>query len=249
MSELLTESSHSPTPATDPILRVSSVSAAYGARQVLDNVSLTVAPGEIVTVLGHNGAGKTTLLKAVFGAISRSGNVEFDGRELRSQSYTAAVGHGMSFTPATLPVFRDLTVQENLDLGGISLRSRQERREQVEKMQTLFSLLGERSGQLAGTLSGGQQRILSIAMALMIKPKLMLLDEPSLGIAPSVVQQIFGQIRELAQEEKLAVLLVEQNVRASLRIADRVYYLRHGEIILEEPAEVSAAREHWWDLF
>ena len=249
MSDVLTQGSVSPTSDARPILRVSSVSAAYGARQVLDNVSLTVAPGEIVTVLGHNGAGKTTLLKAVFGAIARSGDVEFDGQDLKPQAYTAAVGRGMSFTPATLPVFRDLTVDENLDLGGISLTNRTERRAQVEKMQTLFPLLAERRGQLAGTLSGGQQRILSIAMALMIKPKLMLLDEPSLGIAPSVVQQIFGQIRELAQEEKLAVLLVEQNVRASLRIADRVYYLRHGEIILEEPAEVSAAREHWWDLF
>jgi branched-chain amino acid transport system ATP-binding protein len=236
-------------PGSDALLSAEGITASYGARRVLEGVTLEVGPGEIVTVLGHNGAGKTTLLRAVFGDQPRGGSVVFDGKRLPVGDPTAVVRAGISFTPATTPIFRQLTVTENLELGGIVLRSRSERKDQLLGLRELFPLLLERKDQVAGTMSGGQQRVLSLGMALMAKPRLMLLDEPSLGIAPSLVQQIFGQIRTLSQSQGLAVLLVEQNVRASLRIADRVYYLRHGRIILEESAAAAQTREHWWDLF
>jgi branched-chain amino acid transport system ATP-binding protein len=236
-------------PGADALLSAEEIRSSYGARRVLEGVSLNVRPGEVVTVLGHNGAGKTTLLRAIFGDQPRGGAVVFDGQRLPVGDPTAVVRAGISFTPATTPIFRQLTVTENLELGGITRRSRSERKEQLLAVRELFPLLVERRDQIAGTLSGGQQRVVSLGMALMAKPRLMLLDEPSLGIAPSLVQQIFGQIRTFSQNQGLAVLLVEQNVRASLRISDRVYYLRHGKIILEESAAAAQSREHWWDLF
>jgi branched-chain amino acid transport system ATP-binding protein len=230
------------------ILAAHHLSAGYGNRRVLFDVSIRVGRGEIVAVLGHNGAGKTTLLKALFGLIPLvGGRVEFDGIETTGRSYIANVRAGMTFTPAEAAVFRDLTVRDNLELGAFTVSGGAAAR--LERVLTMFPVLAERHDQLAGTLSGGEQRMLSLGIALMARPQLMLLDEPSLGIAPALAQGIFDQIQAFSRDEGLAVVLVEQNVRAALRIADRAYFLRAGHIILEESGEQALARGKWWDLF
>lgn len=232
------------------LLQAQDIEAGYQRRQVLYDVSVEVDPGEIVAVLGHNGAGKTTLLKSIIGFVpTTSGRVNFAGRDVTSLGYTARVRAGMSYTSAEAPVFRDLAVRDNLELGGFTVPSAQERATRMAQVFALFPILEERQAQYAGTLSGGQQRMLSLGMAIMARPKLMLLDEPSLGLSPAIVQNIFQQIRQLAQEDGLSVLLVEQNVRAALRIADRAYFMRAGDIILEEDSATALARGSWWDLF
>jgi branched-chain amino acid transport system ATP-binding protein len=235
---------------TSTMLATHDLRAAYRNHIALFGVSIRVAPGEIVAVLGHNGAGKTTLLKAIFGLISPAGGrVEFDGADTTGSSYVASVRAGMTFTPAEAAVFRDLTVRDNLELGAFTVSDRAGVTERLEKVLTMFPVLRERHDQLAGTLSGGQQRMLSLGIALMAGPKLMLLDEPGLGIAPALAQSIFERIHAFSRDEGLSVVLVEQNVRAALRIADRAYFLRAGRIILEESGAKALAREKWWDLF
>jgi branched-chain amino acid transport system ATP-binding protein len=243
-----TASPSSTVPAT--MLAVDRLSAGYPNRKVLFDVSLAVAPGEIVAVLGHNGAGKTTMLKAIFGLIpAATGRIEFDGVQADGRSYVENVRAGMTFTRAEAPVFRDLTVRGNLKLGAFTVSNAAAVGSRTERVFELFPILRERTDQLAGTMSGGEQRMLSLGIALMAGPKLMLLDEPSLGIAPALVQTIFERIRELAHEEGLAVVLVEQNVRAALKIAERAYFLRAGHVIVEESGPEALARGKWWDLF
>jgi branched-chain amino acid transport system ATP-binding protein len=237
-------------PAIAPVLEVSQLAAGYQRRQVLYDVSLSVGAGEIVALLGHNGAGKTTLLKTIVGFIPLSGGrIWFHGQDCTAENYTARVRAGMSYTSAEAPVFRDLTVRDNLELGGFTVGDAAARSRHMRQVFALFPILEERQGQLGGTLSGGQQRMLSLGMAIMAKPKLMLLDEPSLGLSPAIVQSIFQQIKQFAAEGDTAVLLVEQNVRAALRIADRAYFMRSGEIILEQDSASALARGSWWDLF
>jgi branched-chain amino acid transport system ATP-binding protein len=225
--------------------------AGYGKRQVLFDVSVEVRPKEIVAVFGHNGAGKTTLLKVLFGMVRlRQGRVVFAGADVTRQGTVDSVKGGMSLTLAERPLLRGLTVRENLELGGFALRRNDaQRRERAASMLEMFPILGERSGQRAGTLSGGQQRMLALGMALMAEPKVMLLDEPSLGLAPVLVQEFLRNVRTLVDENGTSVLLVEQNVGSALRVAYRAYFLRAGRIILEETAEQAMARGQWWDLF
>jgi branched-chain amino acid transport system ATP-binding protein len=232
------------------MLDVSDLTAGYGKRRVLTGVSLNVSGGEIVGVVGHNGAGKTTLLKCIFrmNPIDK-GSIIFGDEDISKKSSTNSVSAGMSFTPAERPIFRDLTVMENLELGAHSLKSRTEVRARIDEVVQIFPILGERQTQIAGRFSGGQQRQLSLAMALMVSPKLMLLDEPSLGISPTVVEATFRTIKDLAQERGMSVLIVEQNVKAMTQIADRVYVLRNGEMVLEESAQEASARTDWWSLF
>ena len=233
-----------------PVLEALELKAGYQRRQVLYDVSLNVGAGEIVAVLGHNGAGKTTLLKSIIGFIPLfGGRIWLNGKDLTAENYTAKVRAGMSYTSAEAPIFRDLTVRDNLELGGFTVAEAQERVHRMRQVFALFPILDERQGQLGGTLSGGQQRMLSLGMAIMAKPKLMLLDEPSLGLSPAIVQSIFQQIRQFAADDGTSVVLVEQNVRAALRIADRAYFMRSGEIILEQDSAAALARGSWWDLF
>jgi branched-chain amino acid transport system ATP-binding protein len=233
-----------------PVLEALELKAGYQRRQVLYDVSLNVGAGEIVAVLGHNGAGKTTLLKTIIGFIPLfGGRIWLNGKDLTAENYTAKVRAGMSYTSAEAPIFRDLTVRDNLELGGFTVADAQERVHRMRQVFALFPILDERQGQLGGTLSGGQQRMLSLGMAIMAKPKLMLLDEPSLGLSPAIVQSIFQQIRQFAVDDGTSVVLVEQNVRAALRIADRAYFMRSGEIILEQDSVAALARGSWWDLF
>jgi branched-chain amino acid transport system ATP-binding protein len=248
---VLETTTHPPAGTSDTaLLSVDGIAADYGKRRVLHDVSLRVAPGEIVSVLGHNGAGKTTMLKAIFGVVPlRAGRVSFDGQPMAGWTTTTCVRSGISFTPAEAPIFRELTIGENLELGAFTVDDAAVQEQRLARVHHMFPLLKERAGDQAGTLSGGQQRTLSIGLALMSGARLMLLDEPSLGIAPSLVQDLFARIRELSDSEGLGVVLVEQNVRAALPIADRVYYMRAGRMILEESAEESSRRSDWWELF
>jgi branched-chain amino acid transport system ATP-binding protein len=229
---------------------VQGLKARYGHRPVLFDVSLTVGSGEIVAMFGHNGAGKTTTLNTIFGRVKPDGgSVTFDGRDITSGSSIGHVGAGMTLIPAERFVFADLSVLDNLRLGAQRERSRSTINERIKQVHELFPILAERSSQLAGTLSGGQQRMLSIGIALMTGPRLLLLDEPSLGLAPALIEQMMNVIGVLAREQSLSVLLVEQNVVQTLGVVDRAYFLRSGRIILEESAEELRKRDSYWDLF
>lgn len=239
-----------PATADAPILDVLGLHAGYGRKTVVFDVSLSVKPGEIVGVFGHNGSGKSTTIAAILGTNpAQRGTIRYRGADVTRAGSQSNVNSGMALIPSERFVFADLTVKENLLLGGAVERDQRKRQRRFDLVHELFPILTERSGQLAGTLSGGQQRMVSLGLALMTGPELLMLDEPSLGLAPVVVHDIFGRIRMLADEEGLAVLLLEQNVGAALRILDRVYVMRSGRIILEETAEQMRERESYWDLF
>jgi branched-chain amino acid transport system ATP-binding protein len=232
------------------VLAVDGLYAGYGRKQVVYDVSLHVAAGEVVTLLGHNGSGKTTTIKTVLGLFpAQGGRVTYQGRDVTKAGFRSNVRAGMALIPSERFVFPDLTVIDNLLLGGANERDTAMRKERLDRVHELFPILAERAGQPAGTLSGGQQRMLSLGLLLMAGPKLLMLDEPSLGLAPAVVQQIFDRVRTLASEEGLAVLLLEQNVGQAIRITDRAYVMRSGRVILEETAEQMRARDSYWDLF
>ena len=235
---------------TDDLLVLSGLQAGYGTKQVVFDVDLEVAAGEIVTVLGHNGSGKSTTVKTVLGLFpSMGGTVTFLGRNVTNVDASLNVRAGMALIPSERFVFPDLSVLDNLLLGGANEVDPVRRKERLAQVYELFPVLKERTQQIAGTLSGGQQRMLSLGLLLMAGPKLLMLDEPSLGLAPIIVQQIFDSVRSLARQENLSVLLLEQNVGQALRVTDRVYVMRAGRIILEETAQEMRARPSYWDLF
>ena len=232
------------------LLVAKGITAGYGKRRVITNVDVHVEPGEIVGVLGHNGAGKTTLLKCLFRMHPlEAGDIDFKGASINRSSSVKTAASGMSFTPSERPIFRDLTVIQNLELGAHALQDRSVLGQRLDEVMQIFPILGERKAQLAGRFSGGQQRQLSLGMALMVHPELMLLDEPSLGISPAVVPHTLEITRALATERGTSVLIVEQNVKALTTIADRVYVLRNGEMVLEESGDEARARTEWWHLF
>lgn len=231
------------------LLALAGLSCSYGRKHVVFDVDMTVGTGEIVSLFGHNGAGKTTIIKNVLGAYKPSGgSVRYAGEDITGSSARANVRRGMALIPSERFVFGDLTVYENLLLGAANLKDQSRQETLLAQVYELFPILQERSKQLAGTMSGGQQRMVSLGLALMTSPKLLLLDEPSLGLAPAVVQQIFTAVRTLA-DDGLSVLLLEQNVGQALRISDRAYVMRSGRIILQESAEKMRARDSYWDLF
>jgi branched-chain amino acid transport system ATP-binding protein len=232
------------------LLVLSGVQAGYGRKHVVFDLDLHVGHGEIVTIVGHNGAGKTTTLKTVFGMLQPlGGQIVYDGDNVARSSCRRNVLRGMSFIPAERFVFGDLNVMDNLRLGAMHEKNGKSRDGRLAMVYEMFPILKERSEQKARTMSGGQQRMLSLGLAMMSKPRLLLLDEPSLGLAPALVAEIFRGVRRLADEEGLSVLLLEQNVGQALRIADRVYVMRSGRIILEETAEQMRQRPDYWDLF
>jgi branched-chain amino acid transport system ATP-binding protein len=235
---------------SEDLLVVSDLQAGYGKKHVVFDVDFHLRPGEIVTIIGHNGAGKTTALKTIFGMLPPlGGTITYSGEDVTTSNCRHNALLGMSYIPAERFVFGDLSVLDNLRLGATHEQAAEERDNLRERVYEMFPLLSERSTQLAGTMSGGQQRMLSLGIALMSNPKLLLLDEPSLGLAPALVHAIFDNIRRLADEEGLTVLLIEQNVGQALRIADRAYVMRSGRIILEETAEEMRRRKDYWDLF
>jgi branched-chain amino acid transport system ATP-binding protein len=235
--------------SADPALAVTNLGARYGKRIVLTDVNLTLAKGEIVAVLGHNGAGKTTLLQGIMGMVrERSGTVTSFGRTISNQPYYKNVAASISIMPAESPVFRTLSVETDLRLGAYSTMPT-DLDDRLEQVYGMFPRLRERRTQHAGTLSGGEQRMLTIGMAVINRPRIILLDEPSIGLAPATAERILAEIRQLVMTSGTSVLLVDQNVRGALRVCSRVYYLRMGKIILEESAEAARARPHYWDLF
>ena len=238
------------TTPPDALLRLEHLHAGYGRKQVVHDLDLHVSSGEVVTLLGHNGSGKTTTIKTVLGLFpALGGRVLYDGHDVTRAGFRANVKAGMALIPSERFVFPDLTVIENLLLGGAREKDTGQRRERLERVYDLFPILRERSTQAAGTMSGGQQRMLSLGLLMMAGPRLLMLDEPSLGLAPAIVQQIFDRVRKLATDEGLAVLLLEQNVGQALRVTDRAYVMRSGRIILEETADEMRQRDSFWDLF
>jgi branched-chain amino acid transport system ATP-binding protein len=227
--------------AAPPVLRLEHVDVFYGAIHALRDVSMAVYPGEVVTLIGANGAGKSTTLRAITGLLApRSGRIEFDGQDITGRPAHTLVARGISMAPEGRGVFANLTVVENLEMGAYVATDRARIRADLERGFTLFPRLKERAKQRAGTLSGGEQQMLAIARALMSRPKLLLLDEPSLGLAPLICQTIFSTIDEI-KATGTTVLLVEQNARAALKHSDRGYVLETGSIILEGLAAAVAS--------
>ena len=237
-------------PVRDTVVLTEKMQAGYSRKQVVFDVDMHIGKGEIVAVVGHNGAGKTTILKTIFGMLpSMGGKITFNGEDVSKSFPTKNVLKGMSLIPAERFVFPDLTVTENLQLGALHVKDAAMKEKRLKRVLDMFPILVERKAQLGGTMSGGQQRMLSLGIALMSGPKLLMLDEPSLGLAPAVVIDIFSAIRRIADEEGLSVLLLEQNIGQALRISDRFYVMRSGRFILEETRAQMAARKEYWDLF
>jgi branched-chain amino acid transport system ATP-binding protein len=220
---------------TAPLLSVETLCVAYGRVEAVRDVSVTVPPGSIVAILGPNGAGKTSLLGAIMGVLRSRGRATFDGRTLEGRRVEQRVADGMSLVPEKRELFVTMSVEDNLRLGGFRRRGTPEYRQTLDAMWQLFPRLQERRTQLAGTLSGGERQMLAMARALMSRPRLLMLDEPSLGLAPLIVKDIFRTVAEL-RRTGVSILLVEQNARAALELADYGYVLENGSVVLEGAA-------------
>ena len=220
------------------MLKIKNLSAYYGSVRALSGVTCHIRAGEIVTLIGANGAGKTTLLNAVCGLVRKDGDLEFSGRSLKGLAPEEIVGLGISQVPEGRQLFAPMTVAENLELGAYC-RYRKESKAVIqadlERIYLLFPRLKDRLAQKAGTMSGGEQQMLAIGRALMARPRLLLLDEPSLGLAPIVVEDILARLSQL-RAEGMTIILVEQNARVALKVADRAYVLETGRIILSGTA-------------
>jgi branched-chain amino acid transport system ATP-binding protein len=224
-----------------PLLRVAGLCAGYGRAEVLHGLDMQCAEGSIVTVIGPNGAGKSTLLNTIMGLLPGRGSIEFEGRPVGHLALEARVMLGIALVPETRELFSVMSVEDNLLLGAYRQR-RLGRHDWKARMQDVFALfprLRERRTQLAGTLSGGERQMLALGRALMSRPRLLLLDEPSLGLAPLVVREIFATIKAL-REQGVTTVLVEQNARAALEVADHGYLLEMGELQLQGPAQALA---------
>ena len=219
------------------LLEVSSLSVSYGAVLALKGISFNIREGEIVTLIGANGAGKSTIINTISGLLKpKNGTIVFEGKRIDRQLPHKIVELGISQTPEGRKIFPNLTILENLELGGYCRKDKEGVKNDLEKVFALFPRLKERIRQNAGTLSGGEQQMLSIGRALMSNPKLLLLDEPSLGLAPLLVKSIFNTIQEISQRG-ITILLVEQNANMALQIAQRGYVLETGTVVLEDTSQ------------
>jgi len=220
------------------MLVMNDVQAGYGNVLALQGVSLTIQPGEIVTLIGANGAGKSSTLMAISGIVPcRSGQILLKGKAINGLAPDRIVAMGVSQVPEGRRIFADLSVQENLDMGAFLRKDRAGIRQDLDYVFALFPILAKRRHQYGGTLSGGEQQMLAMSRALMARPQLLLLDEPSMGLAPLMIRQIFKIIQEINREHKTTIFLVEQNAHQALRIADRGYVIENGRIILTDRAE------------
>lgn len=224
------------------MLTIENVSAHYGKIQALHNVSLYINQGEIVTLIGANGAGKTTLLGTLCGEPrATQGSITFDGKTITDWQTARIMREAIAIVPEGRRVFSRMTVEENLAMGGF-FASRQQYQERIKRVYALFPRLDERRLQRAGTMSGGEQQMLAIGRALMSQPRLLLLDEPSLGLAPIIIQQIFDTIEQL-RSEGMTIFLVEQNANQALKLADRGYVLENGHVVLEDTGAALLSNE------
>lgn len=224
-------------PEFTPILSLRDVTVDYGAVRALRGVSLDVYPGEVVALLGANGAGKTTTLRAISRVEPAGGRITFDGQDLSRLQPHQVVARGLAHSPEGRRIFPELTVAENLDMGAYCIRSAGDRAASLERVYHYFPRLAERREQKGGTLSGGEQQMLAVGRALMSKPKLLMLDEPSLGLAPLIVERIFEIIMEINKQEAVTIFLVEQNAHEALMHSHRAYILETGCITMDGPAQ------------
>ena len=223
------------------LLEVQSIDAFYGRVRALSGVSLKVDKGEIVALIGSNGAGKTTTLRTISGLKHpATGTITFNGHDITQTDPSKIVKAGLCQSPEGRRLFPRLSVSDNLLMGAYTRRDRQGIRDDIARVYDLFPRLKERSGQLAGTLSGGEQQMLAVARALMLRPRLMLLDEPSLGLAPMVVQEIFRILRTVNKQSGVSILLVEQNAKLALDLADHVFLLETGRVVMSGPSAALA---------
>ena len=227
------------------MLKVDGIDVAYGDVQVLFDVSLDIQEGELVVVIGANGAGKTTLLKTISGVLKpQKGSISFKDKAISSQSPNKIVADGIIQIPEGRLLFPYMTVRENLKMGAYLTASKDTVNERLEMVNKMFPRLKEREKQMAGTLSGGEQQMLAVGRGLMAGPRLLMLDEPSLGLAPKLVQQIFDLVQQIKQELGVTVLLVEQNVRHSCEISDRAFVMENGKIVLQGPGSAMLQNDH-----
>jgi len=231
------------------MLEIENVSAAYGMIQILWDVSFKVKEKEIVSIIGPNGAGKTTLVKTIMGLLpAKSGTIKFKGKNIENLPPYEIVKKKISLIPEGRDIFPRLTVEENLLLGAYTLRDKQQVKESKERINQIFPVLHKKQKSVAQTLSGGEQQMLVIGRSLMSTPKLLILDEPSLGLAPIIVAKVLDTLRQI-NDEGVAILLVEQNIRDSLNIADRGYVLEEGKIILEGEGRELLSNDHIIEVY
>ncbi|MGE4267521.1 MAG: ABC transporter ATP-binding protein [Deferribacterales bacterium] len=220
------------------MLEISNINAFYGNIQALHNVSINIKQGEIITLIGANGAGKTTTLMSISGIVHpKSGEIRFNGEVISGKKPDKIVQMGLAHVPEGRHIFPYLTVMENLDLGAYLRKDKDNVKKDLEHVFELFPRLRERKNQQGGTLSGGEQQMLAISRALMARPKMLLLDEPSLGLAPLIVRQIFDIIKRINQEDGTTIFLVEQNANLALKVAHRGYVMENGHITMEDEAQ------------
>jgi branched-chain amino acid transport system ATP-binding protein len=225
------------------LLRLSGINTYYGEIHILEDLNLEVEKGELVSLLGGNASGKSTTLKTILGLVRpRTGTVEFDGEDVTNRPTSYRVGRGMAIVPENRRLFAPMTVLENLEMGAYLQKNGQGRKQDFERVYSLFPLLYERRAQLAGTLSGGEQQMVAMGRALMSRPTFLLMDEPSMGLAPILVERSFEIIQQVHQSG-VALLVVEQNANMALSIADRGYVLSTGRLVLEGPAKELLAHE------
>ncbi|MEA2870040.1 MAG: branched-chain amino acid transport system ATP-binding protein [Hyphomicrobiales bacterium] len=219
------------------LLEAQSLCAYYGPTQVLFGLALDVNDGGITTLLGANGAGKTTTLRSLSGMCRTSGDIRFEGKAINGRATEDIVRLGIAHVPQGRGTFSRQTVEENLEIGAMTRRDRKAIATDVERVYAYFPRLKERHRQQAGTLSGGEQQMLAVGRAMMLRPRLMLLDEPSFGLAPLIVEELFGILRTLNRSEKVSMLLVEQNAALALDLADHAYLIETGRLVMEGPAQ------------
>ncbi|HEY1430731.1 MAG TPA: ABC transporter ATP-binding protein [Stellaceae bacterium] len=219
------------------MLEVSGLRAFYGQSQALHGLDFTLAEGSIVTLLGANGAGKTTTLRAICGMVRMSGDIRFDGKPIAGRATEDIVRLGIAHVPEARGTFVRMTVEENLQLGAMSRRDHRAIAADLDQVYGEFPRLRERRRQQAGTLSGGEQQMLAVGRALMLRPRLMLLDEPSFGLAPLIVEELFENLRRLNHERRVGMLIVEQNAALALDLAEHAYLLETGRIVMAGPAQ------------
>ena len=233
------------------LLDVHDLEAGYGKKTVLEGVSFHVNEGEIVAMLGHNGAGKSTTLKTILGLLpARAGLVRFAGQPWANGRPSDNVRRGLALVPQGRGVFPDLSVVENLMLGAYTQGDRAGAQERMGEILELFPMLSERRTQRVGTMSGGQQQMVAVGTALMQRPRLMMMDEPSIGLAPVLVHRVLETAVKINQRFGTAIVLVEQNIKTALAMSKRAYVMKSGRIVLEKPAaELLAAQDSWWELY